>query len=442
MENQEPGPLSPDALSQNRTQSLALFAGDQRTRTSADLTGGIARAFNGGRRLDASLRLRAYDQGRTRTLLLAPSFGDTQRQDDQSLSAWGRAQYSLPTVLGTLRAGVEGEVAGYENRYRAPDGGSVLTEGKGSRLKLATHAEITRELARRVKLHAGLRYDRVQPDQSGAATSTSSFDQWSPRVALNLAYSTDPSAAGNLFVTWTRAFKAPTLDQLFDVRAIPTGVPGQTVSFANPDLKPQRSSAVEAGIYQRVPLGERGRFAELSATVYRQWLDDEIDFDLRTFRYGNIQRSRHTGLEASVRIALSDDLTVVHATSLTRATFRSSELEGNQLKNIPETAFVTSVYRTLPGSLRVTVTHRATGSVFLDDENTSQLSGSDLVDVGLTWSRGPLEATASVRNLFDSRFDSFGYLLYDPFQQVDVRMTHPGAGRGLTLKLTLREGGP
>ncbi len=439
--NQEPGPLSPSARTQDPLQSSSMFSADERVRNLLEVTGGSSRLGTGGQRLDLDFRLRYSDQERTRTLLLAPSFGDTQRQHDRDLSGWARTQYSLSFPWGELRAGGEAETSAFRNRYRDPSTGNLLAQDRGARTKLAAHAELRRDLVPRLSLHTGLRYDHVLSTLDGAADVAgrrTSFGQWSPRFALNFAYMTRSSAPGNLFLTWTRAFKAPTLDQLYDSRAIPTGQPDQTVSLSNRALKPQRSWAVEGGAYQRFPLGDSGRFAELSAGVYRQELDDEIDFDIRTFRYGNIQRSRHTGLEASVRTVLSSRLEIDHAATLTRATFRSSELEGNQLKNIPKTAFVTTVHLGLTPSVRLSLTHRATGSAYVDDENTSKLGGSNLLDAALAWRRGPLEAAVSALNVFDRRYDSFGYLLYDPIQQADVRMVHPAPGRRITLTFTVR----
>jgi len=344
---------------------------------------------------------------------------------------------SLPLGRAQVRFGAEGEMAGFDTRYRDPSDDQLLGKGEGRRLDLATHGEVVYPLVDAVTIHAGLRYDQVRPKDTGADGTSATFHQWSPRVALNVGYAQDSPAQGNLFLSWNRAFKAPTLDQLFDVREIPTGQPGQGVIFSNPDLEPQRSSAVEMGVYQRVPLGASWRFAEVSATVYRQWLDDEIDFDLRTFKYGNILKSRHTGLEGSVTATLLPGFHVSHAATLTRATFRSSDLEGNQLKNIPRTAFVTSAWLDLPAGFALSATHRVTGSVFLDDENTTKLDGFSMVDAALGWEDGPLGIRLSVANVFDSSFDVFGYLLYDPFMDSQVQMTHPGAGRRVTLKLTL-----
>ncbi|MCG6955128.1 MAG: TonB-dependent receptor [Gemmatimonadetes bacterium] len=435
--NQEPGPLAPDALASDPLQSGDAFSADERTRNVVQLDAGSSRVFDGGRRLDVAARVRHFDQDRTRTILLMPSFGDTQRQNDRDLSVWGRIGYAIPLAGASVRLGGEAQLADYRTRYHDPSSGSLLSEGRGSRSDLAAHLSAMRDLGDRLRLDAGVRFDVVRPHEDGPNGTSPSFKQWSPRLGLNLAYSRAPSAGGNLFVTWTRAFKAPTLDQLYDVREIPTGQPGQTVNLSNAALKPQRSRAVELGLYQRVPLGSPGRFAEVSATVYRQELDDEIDFDLRTFQYGNIQQSRHVGFEGSVRAVLSPRLELTHAATVTHATFRASEYDGNQLKNIPRTAFVTSLRADLSKTVDATVTHRFTGAVYLDDENTSKVAGAGLVDAALRWRVGAVEATASVRNLFDHKYESFGYLLFDPFQQTNVRMLHPGAGRSLSIGLTV-----
>jgi outer membrane cobalamin receptor len=436
--NEEPGPLTAEDLSADRTASHPSFSADERTRSVADLTLGTNRDWEGDRRLDGAVRLRWLDQERTRTLLLAPQFGDTQLLDDRDLSAWGRVQYAMPVERSTLRVGGEMEVASFDSRYLSPSEGTLLSEGQASQTKLALHAGLRRPVGARVMLHGGIRYDAVLPRADGSESPAATFHQWSPRLALNVAYSARASAEGNLFVSWTRAFKAPSLDQLFDAREIPTGEPGQTLNISNAALKPQRSSAVEVGAYQRLPLGGRYRFAEMSVSLYLQELEDEIDFDVRTYRYGNILRSRHSGVEGSLRVALARRLRVDHSATVSRATFRSSDNDGNQLKNIPETAYVTTLGLGVAGSVGLTLTHRHTGGVWLDDENTQRLDGSSLFDGALRWSVGRVEASLSARNLFDTDNDSFGYLLFDPIQGASQRMVHPGPGRSLDLRLTVR----
>lgn len=437
--NEEPGPLTPEDLSADRTASHPSFSGDERTRSMAGLTVGTSRSWEGGRRLDGAVRLRWLDQERTRTLLLTPGFGDTQLLEDRDLSGWARVQYAMPVATSTtLRVGGEMELASFDSRYLSPPDRMLLSEGQASQTKLALHAGVRRPLGARVMLHGGIRYDAVLPREDGSQSPEADFHQWSPRVALNVAYSAHAAAEGNLFVSWTRAFKAPSLDQLFDAREIPTGEPGQTLNISNPTLKPQRSSAVEIGAYQRLPLGAGYRFAEVSVALYRQALEDEIDFDIRTYRYGNILRSRHSGVEGSLRLALAPRVRVDHSTTVSKATFRSSENDGNQLKNIPETAFVTSLSLGVSEAVGLTLTHRHTGGVWLDDENTERLEGSSLFDAAIRWGVGRLEASLSATNLFDAENDSFGYLLFDPFQGANQRMVHPGPGRSLNIRLSVR----
>jgi outer membrane cobalamin receptor len=434
--NQEPGPLAPVALSANRGGSHPAFDADERTRWSSDVSAGASRAWPGGAKLDGLVRLRWLDQERTRTLLLTPSFGDTQLLDDRDLSGWGRVQVALPVAGSVVRVGGEVEAARYRSSYLDPSSSALLSEGRARRTKLALHGGIQRPVGSRVRLHAGVRYDAVLPGEE-ASDASPDFQEWSPRVAVNVAYATRPSWAGNLFLSWTRAFKAPSLDQLFDPREIPTGEPGVVFNISNDALQPQHSSAFEMGAYQRIPLGGEGRFAELTASAYRQELKDEIDFDVRTYRYGNIQRSRHTGMEAALRAVLSPGLEVHHSTTLTRATFRTPDHEGNQLKNIPESSLVTSAILGLGESTSLTVTHRWTDGVYLDDQNTEWLEGSSLFDAGLAWRAGRVEVSASARNVFDTGNESFGFLLFDPFQGTNVRLVHPGPRRSVDLRVTV-----
>jgi len=436
--NQDPGPVAETGGSFDRRGTHSAFAGDERTRRTAEASVQGSRAWGRGRRLDGAVRLRWFDQDRTRTLLLAPTFGDTQHQDDREVGVWARTQLAAPLGRALLHVGAEAQGASLRTRYSDPVTGAPLTSGDGRQWKLALHGELSGSPTRRVRLVGGVRFDAVLPtDETGVSSASPSFHQWSPRVGANIAYRDAPASAGNLYVSWTRAFKAPTLDQLFDVRAIPTGQPGVTISISNGELKPQRSTAVEAGAYQRVPLGSATRYAELSLSVYRQSLEDEIDFDILTYRYGNIQASRHTGAELSVRAVLSPRLELTHAATLGRATFRASANEGNQLKNIPEHALTTTARIGVAGPVSLTFTHREIGRVWLDDENTESLAGSSLFDAALAVRVARVTARLAVRNVFDTEYASFGFLLFDPFANRNTRMIHPGMGRALDLRFTV-----
>ncbi len=436
--NEDPGPVPQTDGSFDRRGTHPAFAADERTRRTAEASVDGSRGWAGGRRLDASLRLRWYDQQRTRTLLLTPSFGDTQHQDDHEIGVWARTQFAAPVGYALLHLGTEVQGSKLRTRYSEPVTRAPLTEGDARLWKLGLHGELSGSPAERLRLVGGVRFDAVLPtDESAASSSSPSFHQWSPRVGLNIAYRDRPASAGNLYVSWTRAFKAPTLDQLFDVRAIPTGEPGATINISNGTLKPQRSTAVEAGAYQRLPLGGASRYADVSLSAYRQQLEDEIDFDILTYRYGNILASRHTGAEASLRVVLSSRLEISHAATLGRATFRTLANRGNQLKNIPEHAFTTTARIAVADPVSLTLTNRVIGRVWLDDENTEQLAGNSLFDAALGWRTASIDARLSIRNIFDTEYGSFGFLLFDPFANQNMRMIHPGGGRSLDLRFSV-----
>ena len=443
LENEEPGSLAPDALARDPRSSHPAFQGDSRTRWAAEAAFGSDHAWGDGQ-LRADVRVRTVDQERVRTLLLTPSFGDTQLHDERDWSVWARAQYATSVAGARLNVGGDGESAGYDSRYCDPEEcGEALSEGAGRLWKGALHAELFHPIGERVQLNAGLRLDVVRPeDTEPGAGPPPTFSQWSPRVALNFMYSGGTSSTGHLFATWTRAFKSPSLDQLYDARLIPSGQPGVTFNLSSSDLRPQRSSAFEVGVFQKVPLGDRSRYAEISASAYHQQLDDEIDFDIRTFKYGNILESRHRGAEVGLRLHVSPRLAITQSATLTSVTFRSGEYEGNQLKNIPRRVFVSTVQFEVLSSTRLTLSHRGLGGVYLDDANIQRLDGADLFDAGVLWSVSGVEVSLAVRNLFDTRYNNLGFLLFDPATETDIQMTFPGSGRFVRARVSIGRGDP
>ena len=69
-----------------------------------------------------------------------------------------------------------------------------------------------------------------------------------------------------------------------------------------------------------------------------------------------------------------------------------------------------------------------------------RLKGSDVFDVRTRWQLGRMEASLSVNNLFDTQYESQGFLLFDPALGANVRMTYPAAGRFVARDSLLRVG--
>lgn len=97
------------------------------------------------------------------------------------------------------------------------------------------------------------------------------------------------SGAWRAFASAGRGFRAPTFSQLYS--------PGFGGLFAgNPDLDPERSRSLEAGLDWRP-----GQRQLVTLSVYRNRIDDLIDFSGEDFRAINIKEARIRGIELAHR---------------------------------------------------------------------------------------------------------------------------------------------
>ena len=436
LRNEDPGPLTPEQIAGDPRQPNPLFEADERRRDLLDLAGGGGLMLGAGR-LTGDVRVQVARDHQTRTLPLTPDIGDTQFQEARSWALGGRIQYTLARGRSTIVAGLEAERGAYDSRYADPvDHTALRSRGEGVRTKLGQYAELQQQLSGRLRAVAGLRFDFIGHDGTGVETAAH-FSQLSPRLGLNFAYSEHPSRPGNLYAAWTRSFKAPTAYQLYDPRLIPAGEPGAVLNLSNPGLRPQHAAGLELGVYQRLSLAEGGAFAELALSAYRLDVSDEIDFDLRTFKYGNIVQSRHDGVEGSLGATLLPWLSLRHALTMMRVTFRGGPEAGNRLKSIPGTVLASAVHLSFGKGVEGTVTHRFSGSVFLDDANRESLPGTHRVDASLSWPVGAVHLHLAGMNLGNSHAGTGGFLVFDPVRGSDVRMLYPGGGRYLRAGVTV-----
>jgi outer membrane cobalamin receptor len=434
LEDEDPGPLDDVAFSADPTRANELFNSDARTRDAADLTGIFDHARSGSQMLRFAARVHGARQGRTRTLLLTPSFGDTQFHHETDQGFWIRAQSDQVRGTWKVVTGLEASHAGYESTYRSPSTGENLSSSSGNRLALALYQEWHIELATRLRLSFGSRYDRVTPNATvNDREEDATFGDFSGRVGINYAYR-EGDDAGNLYLVGSTSFKTPTLDQLYDSRRTPVG-DDVFITIANPSLRPQRGTEIEAGLYQRIPMARSS--LEISLSAYLRDLEDEIDFDLATFRYDNIKRSRHEALELLTMGHFWRDIELRNALTVGRAVFRTGPYQGNQLKNLPRFSTQTALAVPVLPNVTVTFAHTATSRSWLDDENSAQLLGVHLFEAGVRLMAGPLEGSIRVENLADKRGAGFGFLLFDPASMQNVPMLYPVSGRTIRIALKL-----
>ncbi|MDX3899428.1 MAG: TonB-dependent receptor [Sphingobium sp.] len=238
-----------------------------------------------------------------------------------------------------------------------------------------------------LSLTGGARHD--DHSQFGGATTFGANANYTPN-----------GGATNLRLSYGEGFKAPSLYQLYD-------------SFSgNAALRPERSKSYDLGLDQSLVDGR----ANLSVTLFRRDTRDQINYDNATFTYGNIDRTRAKGVEATMTLKPVDALTFTAAYSHVDARDRSdgSTNQGNRLPRRAGDAVSFSADYAWPFGLSTGATLTAVGDSFDDAGNSRRLDGYALVGVRASLPiTDYLEVYGRVDNLADEDYvTAYGYGTY------------------------------
>ncbi|MEA2571487.1 MAG: vitamin transporter [Acidobacteriota bacterium] len=421
LDREEPGPLTAAEVSKDRRGSNAAFRLDReksdrhRYALSYDAFGTLP------------IRAAVYASDRStdfpRTLLFAPGFGSTLERHIDTDSVGGLFEVAHEWRNTSLRVGTDMQRASLRAHYDDSHG-TLVGSANAHRDQKAFFTTGDWQADERLRISAGLRFDDIRDERAG----TEHRSAWSPRLGATFRLSNAGDAAPIvLFAQLAGAFKAPTLDQLFDPRPFP-GPGGSSFTISNPSLKPQRARNAEIGVSQ-----SSGR-ANWMVSAYRMNVVDEIDFDPQTFTYKNIGRSQHTGVEAMAELTHG----IVQPT-ITWAWTRveSGDSPGTQLKNIPEHVAQLLLHSTLPGAVGASIGYRWEHGRFADDAGQYALPDVHSVSAKLERAFGRLRAELEIRNLLDSHDTYLGYTLSD-FAGRPTLMEFPAPGRTARIGLTWR----
>jgi outer membrane receptor protein involved in Fe transport len=367
---------------------------------------------------------------RVRTVPLAPGFGDRADRDISTGSAGISLENSLNTsfggATGHLRFGADVSRDHLDTSYRAVSeegipGGEVGNLA-GRRWQLAGYATQSVALGSRATVHGGIRWDGLR-DRGGSTSA--SHDAWSPRAGG--VVSVGHGAA--LFAQVSRAFKAPTLDQLFDPRPFPD-FQGGTFVVSSPALLPQRATNVEGGIRQAA-----GRY-RWEALFYRMKVRDEIDFHPETFTYANIGRSIHRGVELDAALFHGSTVAISANYAWTRVAADEEGADAHQLKNIPRHVFRPDITLTLPRQVTIHALYTRTAGAFADDENSVPLGARSTIDLRVAKRFSRLTARLDLLNITRDRYEEVGFILQD-FTGGSVPFYYPAPGFAVRAGLEL-----
>jgi outer membrane cobalamin receptor len=378
----------------------------------------------------ARIHASARDEDRVRTIPLAPGLGDRQARALASRSLGGSLEGDA-TVGGTrpltVRLGVDVVRETLDTSYRpvGPSGmtGAVVAEVGGVRHRTGLFASSAWDVAARVRLSGTVRHDQVDDEDFSATSGDSAVQRaWTARGGIAVSLGGDGRVS--VFSQVSRAFKAPTLEQLFDPRPYPDFT-GGTFTISNRLLTPQRATNVEVGLNG----GGRVRW---SALAYHMDVESEIDFDLRTFSYANIGQSRHRGFEIEAGVTVPRIQPSVSYT-LTRVAGGT----GHQLKNVPRHVLTLSAHIDLGWAAGAFLRYRHSRGAFLDDENEYRLHGPSSLDLRLRRAMGRHLVFLDVLNLTHDRYEEYGFTLADAGGQA-VPYVYAGSPRALRAGVTLR----
>src|ERR1043165_6175814 len=403
----DPGALSDAAIAADARAANPFFLRDNErtTRRRVALT---AERFG-----DTPLRATLYgadrDTGWGSTVLVAPQFGSTLFRSISTRALRGTTDAGHPFQRLPLRGGIEGGRDTLDGDYAAVNAGvtgaAIATEDV-ARTRKAAFATATFRLAPQVQFVAGVRRDSID---SMSATS--------PRAGLNVHLGDVV-----LYAQASRAFKAPTLDQLFDPRPFP-GPAGKPIFISNSTLQPRHAQNFELGASRTTSK------LNWSIAAYAMRARDEIALALRTFSYRNIGASRHRGIEASGELAF--------ARVRPFATYAWTRVEdeanpGQQLKNIPEHVAQLGLTTTLPARVDASVVWRWMGGRWLDDDGLYPMPDVSRIDLRLARRFGPAGVQLDVLNATNVRYNELGFVLFGtPFE-------YPAAGRALRASASWR----
>lgn len=245
-----------------------------------------------------------------------------------------------------------------------------------------------------VTLTAGIRND----DHSRFGGRTT----WGASAAVK------PLANTLLRASYGEGFKAPTLYQLF------------APFYGTDTLRPETAKSWEVGVEQSALDGA----AKLAVTYFNRDTRNQIDFDLVSFTYANIARTRAEGLEVELALEPVDALTVTANYTYTDAENRSAGFEGNQLARRPQdTASLSADYR-LPFGLSLGGTVTIVGDSFNDAGNFTRLDGFALGSIRAEMPIGDRFAVyGRVENLTDEKYEVVsGYGTYGRAAYAGVRL--------------------
>lgn len=330
---------------------------------------------------------------------------------------WSRA-------IGARHAVVAGldwrEVRGASDEIVYVAGRATSLVGAGGReLSVGLFAQDVIRLTPQFFLTAGARFDRwrnrdalqaTRPLAPTAVTTVVEFpDRTETAFSPQLSALYKPSENLSLFASFNRAFRAPTLNELYRSFRV-----GDVLTLANENLRAERLTGGEAGISfstfnRRLDLRTTVFWSEITRPVANVTL--RVAPGLITRQRQNLGRTRARGLEAEAEARLAENFSVSAGYSLTDATVlrfpANAAIEGLLIPQIPRHNFTFQTRYSNPSVVTLGLQGRASSAQFDDDQNRFRLDPYFTLDAlaSRRLTRNA-EIFAAAENLLNQRYDT------------------------------------
>lgn len=316
----------------------------------------------------------------------------------------------------TLFAGVEvrGVRGTSDETVIANNRATTFVSSGGRQRRIGFFAQDYISIGQRWALAISGRYDQWRDSSAGSVSRslttgaiTPTFfaprtaNAFSPRIALMFR----PAAGVELRASGYRAFRAPTLNELYRSFRV-----GDTLTNANAMLNAERLTGGEAGINwaanRKITTRLTGYYTEIVNPISNFTVS--VTPALITRQRRNLGRTRSAGIEAEVELKVTEQVRFSSGYLFADATFKRApqdvRLEGLLIPQIPRHQFTMQASYFNPRIVNMALQFRASGRQFDDDQNQLPLSSFALIDATISRSLGKyFEAFFAVQNLLDEQ---------------------------------------
>jgi outer membrane receptor protein involved in Fe transport len=330
-------------------------------------------------------------------------------------SQWSRAAGSRQTLVAGLDAR---EVRGASDELVFVAGRLTSAVGAGGRERtVGVFGQDLINITSKFSAAVGGRVDRWRNYDAlstsrplatpGPSTVTQFLDRDETAFSPRLSLICKPDERVSLFASGYRAFRAPTLNELYRSFRV-----GNVVTQANVGLKAERLTGGEGGASVTAldrRFSARGTFfwSEITRPIANVTLT--VTPDLITRRRQNLGRTRARGVELETEAHVTHTLVLSSSYQFVDATVlefpASTALEGLLIPQVPRHQLTFQMRYSNPSRVIVGLQGRVVGAQFDDDQNQFKLDRFFTLDALASRPVGHgVELFAAVENLFDREY--------------------------------------